>query len=325
MKNGFTTKSISAQTLAEKLKEAREKHDVSLEKLAHHLNIKKGYLEALETGQYHRLPAEVYASGYLKSLADYFGLNFFSLLKLYRKELGIEAQIKKKKEKNKKIPAPANFVITPRVFRLAIITLIVLSLFGYLWYEFSGLSRPPKLVVFEPAYDKTISEETIVITGQTDSDATLSINDQFIYIDPQGNFKEKIGLQRGLNIIKIKAKNRLDRENIIERKIVVEMSKERITLPQEREKIIDGLEMIVTIKGEATWLTIKTDDEEAYAGTMLADSRQLFRAKEKITLSTGKASATYIVLNGKDLGPLQAEGDVVRDMEFTRETVKNNQ
>lgn len=322
MNSGFITKSIGAQTLAEKLKETRERHDISLEKLAHVLNIRKDYLEALEQGQYHKLPAEVYIHGYLKSLADYFDLDFFSLLNLYKKEVSIEAQIKKKKEKNKKITSPTNFVITPRILRLAVIIAIVLSLFGYLWYELSGLSRPPKLVVFEPQSDRTISEETIIIVGQTDSDAILSINDQFIYIDPQGNFKEKIGLQRGLNIIKIKAQNRLGRENIIERKIVVEKPKKRITKPEEQEKVFEGLEMIVTIKGEATWLTVKTDDKEAYTGTMLADSRQVFRAKEKITLSTGKASATYIILNGKDLGALTAQGDVVRDREFTKETIK---
>ncbi|MEW6408243.1 MAG: RodZ domain-containing protein [Patescibacteria group bacterium] len=318
MRNGFTTKSIGAQTLAEKLKEIRERHDISLEKLARILNIRKDYLEALEQGQYHKLPAEVYIHGYLKSLADYFGLDFFSLLNLYKKEVSIEAQIKTKKEKNKKITPPTNFVITPRILRLAVIIVVVLSLFGYLWYEFSGLSRPPRLIVFEPQSDRTISEETITIVGQTDSDATLSINDQFIYIDPQGRFSEKIGLQKGLNIIKIKAQNRLGRENVIERKIVVEKPKKRVTSPKEQEKVFEGLEMIVTIKSEATWLTVKTDDKEAYAGTMLADSRQVFRAKEKITLSTGKASATYIILNGKDLGALEAEGDVVRDREFTR-------
>lgn len=319
MNSGFTTKSIGAQTLSEKLKEMRERRDISLEKLAHILNIRKDYLEALEQGQYHRLPAEVYIRGYLKSLADYFGLDFLSLLNLYKKEVSIEAKIKTKKEKNKKITHPTNFVITPRILRLAIIIIIILSLFGYLWYEFSGLSRPPKLVIFEPQSDRTIPGETIIIVGQTDSDATLSINDQFIYIDPQGRFSEKIGLQNGLNIIKIKARNRLGRENVIERKIVVEKPKKRVTKPEEQEKTFEGLEMIVTIKGEATWLTVKTDGKEAYAGTMLADSRQVFRAKEKITLSTGKASATYIILNGKDLGALEAEGDVVRDREFTRQ------
>lgn len=322
MKEGFVTKSIGGQTLPEKLKALRERRDISLEKLARTLNIKKSYLEALEEGQYYKLPAEVYVRGYLKSLAEYFNVDFFSLFELYKKEINIEAKIKKKKEKKKKVFHSPNIVITPRFLRGILIGGAILSLLGYLWYEFSGLSRPPKLIIFEPQSDRTISEETITVFGQTDLDASLTINDQPIYIDPQGNFKEKIGLQRGLNIIKIKAQNRFGRQITVERKIFVEKPKQRAKTSSEREKNYEGLEMIVTIKGAVTWLTVKTDDKEAYAGTMLPDSRQVFRAKEKITLSTGKASATYIVLNGKDLGPLHAEGDVIRDMEFTKESLK---
>lgn len=326
MKNGFTAKSVGAQTLGEKLREAREKQKISLSELSRSLNIKKSYIESLEAGRYNKLPADVYSKGYLISLAQYLDMDFESLLALYKKERGIEKQIKKSRERKEIKTIRPSFIITPRTFRLGLVILVVFGLFFYLWYEFSGLSRPPKLYLFEPNSDKTISEETITISGQTDPEATLSINGQVLHIEPSGNFKEKIGLQKGINVLKIQAINRLGKENTLERKIMVEKKAEVAKAERKEEepggaKEVEGLEMIVTVKDKATWLYVKTDEKLAYSGTMLPDSRQRFFAKEKITLSSGKASATYVFFNGRDLGALKAEGDVIRDMEFTKDLV----
>lgn len=325
MKNGFTTKSVGTKTLSEKLQEARHKAHVSLDKLSRILNIKKSYLEAFESGDYNKLPANVYAKGYLQTLCSSLQLDFNEVFDLYQKERGIKQQIKELKEKTKpKIIKPSSIIISPRTFRIGFVILVVIALFAYLWYEFSGLSRPPKLYLIEPSQDKTITSDTLTITGQTDPEVTLTINSQPIHIDTVGNFSEKIGLQKGLNLLRIQAQNRLGKIATIERKIMVEKLKETAKSREETPKTeikLSELEIILTVKERATWIHVETDDKVAYSGTMLPDSRQIFRAKEKIKLSSGKASATYIIFNGKDLGALKSEGDVVRDMEFTKDTV----
>lgn len=319
MANNFVTKKISAQTLGEILLEARKRKSVSIKALSRYLNIKREYLEALETGNFKVLPADIYIRGYLESLASYLELNQENLVELYQQERGIQKQIRisstNEKKKNYKIP---KIIITPRTFYIGLVSLIVLLLFFYLWYEFSGLSRPPKINIYEPSYDQTIKDNIITLSGQTDPDALLTINDQLLYIDSFGSFKEKIGLQQGINILKIQATSRLGRKSIIERKIVVEKPKELVK--EEKKKTEHkNVELIVTIKDRATWVHITTDGEIAYSGVMLPNSRQLFIAKEKIVLSSGKASATQAIFNGKDLGVLEGEGDVIRDKEFTKE------
>lgn len=319
MTNGFVTKKIGAQMLGETLLEARRKKSISIKALSRHLNIKKEYLEALEAGNFRSLPADIYIRSYLETLASYLELEQENLIGLYQQERGIQKQIKisssSARKKNYKIP---KIIITPRTFYIGLVSLIVLLLFVYLWYEFSGLSRLPKVNVYEPSYDQTIKDNVITLSGQTDPDALLTINDQLIYIDSSGSFKEKIGLQQGINVIKVQATNRLGRKSTIERKIIVEKPKE-LAKEEKKKTEYKNLELIITIKDRATWVHITTDGEVAYSGVMLPNSRQVFIAKEKIVLSSGKASATQAIFNGKDLGFLDGEGDVIRDKEFMKE------
>jgi len=52
---------------------------------------------------------------------------------------------------------------------------------------------------------------------------------------------------------------------------------------------------------------------------MLPETSQEFKARDKITVTSGRASNTYIIFNGQDFGNLGGEGEVVRNVEFTRD------
>lgn len=327
--NGFTTRKIRAQTLGEKLIEARNNSKISLDNLAESLNIRKSYLEALEKGDYENLPADVYVRGYLKHYCEYFGLNYQELLKLYCQERGIEEQLKKAEKKDQKRSFKSTrIVITPRMIRIGLVIVVVFSLFFYIWYQISGLARPPYLNIIDPSQDKTIKDDVITMVGQTDPEASLFINDQPIYIDKDGNFKERIGLQKGVNILKVVARSRLGKESVIERKIIVKKealaaneikkNSEENQIKKEKE---EGVKLIVMIENKATWIRIKEDGKIVYSGTMLPDSSQTFEAKKKITLSSGKANTTHVIFNGKDLGLLGKTSEPIREMEFSRNLI----
>jgi cytoskeleton protein RodZ len=56
------------------------------------------------------------------------------------------------------------------------------------------------------------------------------------------------------------------------------------------------------------WVSAKTDDKNAFVGTMEANQKQTFDAQHMITLRLGNPAGADIVLNGKSIGPIGPSG-----------------
>jgi len=61
--------------LGERLRNARQHRDISLDEAVHALKLRKVYVEALEDGDWSGLPGEVYAIGFLRQYASYLDLS----------------------------------------------------------------------------------------------------------------------------------------------------------------------------------------------------------------------------------------------------------
>lgn len=72
------------ESLGQKLREAREKHNYSLEQVARDTHISKQYLEALEEESFASIPGDTYVIGFLRNYAEYLSLNPEELVALYR-------------------------------------------------------------------------------------------------------------------------------------------------------------------------------------------------------------------------------------------------
>jgi len=113
-------------------------------------------------------------------------------------------------------------VLSPKKIVLIVFCVFLLLVVLYFWRQISFLIKAPYLEINQPIVDITVTEQTFEIIGKTDSSAYLTINDQEVYIDKEGNFKEEIELSKGVNIIKIESKNRFDKVNEIIRRIIYE-------------------------------------------------------------------------------------------------------
>ncbi len=67
------------------LREAREAKGLSLEEVQADTKIRRKYLQALEDGREDEFPAEVYLRGFLRSYANYLGLDGLALVEEYRR------------------------------------------------------------------------------------------------------------------------------------------------------------------------------------------------------------------------------------------------
>ena len=78
--------------LGEQLRAERERRGTALGEVAEATKIRKTYLEALEVHDWKALPADVFTRGYLRSYAEYLGLDQEHLLKLYARERRIAGE-----------------------------------------------------------------------------------------------------------------------------------------------------------------------------------------------------------------------------------------
>ncbi len=72
------------ESIAEKLRTAREEKGYSLEQVARDTHIAKRYISAMESEDFSVFPGETYAIGFLKNYSSYLGLNPNEVVTLYR-------------------------------------------------------------------------------------------------------------------------------------------------------------------------------------------------------------------------------------------------
>lgn len=73
------------QSFGDQLKQCRLERGLSLEEVADKLRIRRPFLEALESGSWDILPGEAYFKGFLRSYAEYLGLDPLPMLECYQR------------------------------------------------------------------------------------------------------------------------------------------------------------------------------------------------------------------------------------------------
>ncbi len=74
-------------SVADSLRGAREEHGQNLHAVAQVLRIRYEYLEAIETGAFERLPGTTYAHGFLRTYADFLGLDGDEIVDRFKREM----------------------------------------------------------------------------------------------------------------------------------------------------------------------------------------------------------------------------------------------
>lgn len=326
--SGFIKKSVGTLTLGEKLKKLRSERRTSLAEVSKYTLIQIKYLEYLEEGDYKKLPADVYVKGFLKNYADFFGVEENVLIRLYEKERGIKKNLEKKPSgKNKSELNPLNissFTLTPRMVIIAVAALAVFGGFFYLYKEVGSFASKPRLVILSPQANSTVSENKVLLEGVTDRDVKLSINNQPVLVNDEGRFRENLVLQKGENIINVKAVNKF--EKVADESLVVkadwqdkvsENSDANASNGPNNDKSV-GIE--IRVDPGPVWLSVEADGNLVFSGTMLSGATQNFSAQDKISLNSGKGNATFIKFNGKDIGALSANAGPVKNVIFNKDT-----
>lgn len=77
-----------------------------------------------------------------------------------------------------------------------------------------------------------------------------------------------------------------------------------------------GLEVVVRVEGRPSWLRVQADGVVVYEAVAEPGFAQVFSGRDAVGVRSGDAGAVGVEVNGQDYGPLGGDGEVV-DRDFT--------
>jgi cytoskeletal protein RodZ len=209
---------MKEETLGQVFKRYREAEELKIEQIEKETKISRRMLLALENDDYAILPDEFFTKNIIKIYAQFLTLDPNKLLALHDKNIKNYAAKDNLPSKSK----PVKEILTPQKVKLILIGAAVLVLLGYMVFQINKVFEPPQLIIYSPDKDLAISENYIEISGKTEKEARVFINEKEIFLNYQGEFKAMLDLQKGMNLIKITAIKKMSKENTIYREILVQ-------------------------------------------------------------------------------------------------------
>ncbi|HEX5914226.1 MAG TPA: RodZ domain-containing protein [Rubrobacter sp.] len=268
------------------LEHKRKEQGLSLEEVEQATKIRKRYLMALEREDYEVLPDAVYARGFLKTYANYLGLDGEALSQQLKNST--KAQLERDHE-----PTPEGDFEKPLITP-------------------SGLRSAHKRKVSNSAV------ATVMVAV-----LALAVVIGALYFVGRGvqSTKEN-GPPSGESPPRKEQQNVAGGENAPEDPTA---SKDTATgdgapadgAPAEAEQHApqdappDTLRVLVNVRERPSWILIRTDGERAYKQVAEPGFSQTFEAEQRLFIKSGDAGAVWVEINGQDAGALGDSGEIV--------------
>jgi cytoskeleton protein RodZ len=268
------------------LEKARKERGLTLDEVENATKIRKRYLSGLEREDFGVLPDAVYVQGFLKTYANYLGLD--------GEELSRELKDRRKPRRDRSVtygaPKTSDFdrpLINPgelaasrrhrTIPATTILTLIaallaLTAVVGTLYY----VGRGAQISGENPAPAPPSEKEEQAADGAK----------------PEAGGAPKAGKEEAAG-------------------------GERDGAADEPQP--DSLTVVVSVEGAPSWLSILADGNLSYEQIAQPGFSQTFEAQREISIRTGNAGAVGVEVNGQDLGKLGESGEVLT-RDFTLKT-----
>lgn len=201
----FGYKIAFMRTVGEVLKDERKRKFYTLEEIEKATKIRKELIEALEAGEYDKLPPPTFVQGFIKNYGKFLSLNPEKLLAIFRREFSDKKYPPRILESFQNPLDQNKFRVTQGKFLGSLVLVMVIIFFGYLWFEYRFLVAAPYLEVSQPQDQQIVHSSPIQVVGKSDPEAKVSINNQEIQVDFSGKFSQEVNLVEGSNTISIAA------------------------------------------------------------------------------------------------------------------------
>ena len=203
------------KTIGETLKETRIRKKYSRARLEEETKIKKEFIEAIEKGNWEDLPEYPVVQGFVKSIATTLKVNEKQTVARLRRDYP-----PKKLRISPKPDVSDKFVWSPKLTFLVGVVAVSLIVLSYLTFQYIDFISPPPLSVDRPKDGEVINQNTIIISGKSDPEAVVKVNNQLVLVEEDGSFYSEIEIFEGTEEIEVKAISRSGKETVVRRKII---------------------------------------------------------------------------------------------------------
>lgn len=190
-------------TIGEILKTARNLKKISLSEIERETKIKIEFIKLIEENAWDKLPAFPVVSGFVRNLAIMLDIPPENANAILRRDYPPQ-----KLPINPKPDVKTNFFWSPKLAFGLGVTLLVLMVLSYLGFEYFKFIKPPDLEIFSPKNNGVVLNNKVSVSGRTTTDVFLTINNQPIIIDQEGNFATELQITPETNNLKFIAVSR---------------------------------------------------------------------------------------------------------------------
>ena len=263
------------------LKEMRLQKGLKLVDVSKKLCIRKFYLEAIEESNYSEIPPFPYGNGFIRSYANFLGLNSENIIELYKEETSLS------KDKSINILEPQAEATMPNIQHILISLLaIVLIYIGWLFYNQNSRTNETSDTTYTEEENTATYDDVVMVENFNDENSneiTSTPTEEKASSEPQIVVSEEIYQENKPTDIKNKTENNENTEA------------EEKNKSQKPENMSNGVYIEVL---KTTWVEIK-DKDKLYLSKVLQPG-EFYKVPEgegKI-LSVGKHDGVNIYING---------------------------
>ncbi|MBR2922998.1 MAG: helix-turn-helix domain-containing protein [Alphaproteobacteria bacterium] len=261
------------------LKEMRQQKGLKISDVARKLCIRKCYLESIEESNYNDIPAFPYGNGFIRSYANFLGLNGDNIVELYKEETTSF------KQKDMNVFEPQPEATMPNIQHLVISLLAIALIYaGWVFYNQQHEQNEESNIVFTED-DNAISYENVVVIEDVKISQTAETNKSGVLIDTQNEEQIIVSNDEYKEEMKTSSANE---------EVINDISDESAKpVKVEIPNVGVYIEVLKT-----TWVEVK-DNETLYLSKVLQPG-ELYRVPsgEGKILSVGKYDGVNVYING---------------------------
>jgi cytoskeleton protein RodZ len=305
-------------SLGANLKRERELRGISLQEIANETKISLRLLEALESDRYDLLPGGIFRKSFLKSYAEYLGMNEEQVLHEYTLAFeSVPLALEEKQLQTKSITGP-KLNWTPFI---AIILALALFFAGYLYLRppqegstkqgvlpSASSSQPSK--VGQPGLTSEVKQE-----NSTPGPPAVPASEPSVTATPAGGQSPSTvaGVTPPLPVVNPQLK------------VLGELAKKPQTPPPASESPVEPVpsgEKDLTIAAtEPSWISVTSGQSRIFGGILKPNESRRFSLHTPLTLVIGNAGGVRVIVNGQTLAPLGKIGEK-REIQISVENYK---
>ena len=264
------------------LKNMRQEKGLKIIDVAKRLCIRKQYLEAIEDSNYSEVPAFPYGVGFVRSYADFLGLNSSNIVELYKEETTI------KKESDIIIVEPQKKSAMPEL-AYVLIGLVAIGLLYGAWTIIN---------------DNNQSSEEIVTAEDVTENQDNEINDVVVVEELNMAQESEVPVENNpapednqVTVVETSYTNPVIENKVPETTTVVTEDISTESSKTEAPVVIPNKGVFVEVLGE-TWIEVKNEEKLYLSKVLQAGENYTLPNDKGLMLSIGKKGSVNVYVNG---------------------------